>query len=122
MNEVFDQSLSDSYAKLSKKQDELERLQSAGKKLLEIYDDFKSNDKLCKKPDLNSKTWFGNTADDFEQKRETEIQNTYNELKDQQLGQRIDTIAICIENTKNEIASLQTQITALKTVQQSKNA
>jgi hypothetical protein len=118
---VFGQSLLGLYEKIHRKEQELSDLQTAGAKLLSLYEDFSSNESLCMEPPLSVDTFQGMNANGFERHREYEVLQAYKELKDEQLVQGISMVEYYINKIKDEIEELKSQIAALEAEERAKN-
>ncbi|MGC4379393.1 DUF5082 family protein [Fictibacillus sp. Mic-4] len=114
-------SIQAAHSHVNKLQEELERLNTCKKELIECKNAFEQNDSLCRKPELGSKTWHGNLADGFNAIRKKKVQSNYRELLNHQLHHaleqvknRIQTVQMDIDLTLYSISSQQLQLSELK--------
>lgn len=93
-----------------------ERLNQALSELSDCQNDFHEKKPFCLKPELTATTWFGEWADDFDSVRESELQESYVEISDEQLDDAISKLEAKIQEIKLEIQSLEASIAAQRTI------
>ncbi|KZZ84137.1 YwqH-like family protein [Bacillus sp. SJS] len=110
---MFGESMSELRQQLAKKEQELTELENAATQLEEIYQDFLDNEKLISEPILGAKTWSGKAANKFNAARGRELTEAYREVY-LQLVQAYRVVIYCINETKEDIASLKSKIVQLE--------
>ncbi|WP_409295966.1 DUF5082 family protein [Peribacillus sp. SCS-26] len=110
------------YALLSKKQNDIIRLQSLNSSLQNNLHEFQSNEPKSMKPELSPRTWFGKHGDEFDVIRSTKIRDPYLDIIGTQFPRIFSAIAAKIAELEAEIASIRSTIAALEAAEAAERA
>lgn len=109
------------YALLSKKQNELKRLEACNSSLQSKQGEFAENQNLMTKPPLTVMTWNGNWAQSFDQIREKGILSSYKDIETTQFNSTFKVLAGKIIEIRLEIERIQQIIAQLLAEQRARS-
>ncbi|WP_370873537.1 YwqH-like family protein [Peribacillus cavernae] len=111
---MFESSLASLNRSLYEMQEELRRLLEIKPGVEKIYQEFIMNYPYCMEPSLSSNTWNGKVASIFNEFRESEMKDNYNNILNEQfpmilfmLQNKIKELSVDIENLYSSIAVTQ---------------
>ncbi|MBP3039680.1 DUF5082 family protein [Bacillaceae bacterium Marseille-Q3522] len=102
------------YEQVRKKQDDISRLQDCQAILQDRQQEFMDGQYRCLEPKLHVHNWHGKHASDFQDIRESGIQEPYREIAANQLNKVFSRISNKITSLNMEIASLERRIDRLE--------
>ena len=97
-------------SQLGRNEEAFERLKQAHSQLVAYREEFITHKARCLKPELSTRTWFGQKADDFDTFRTHDLQESYASIIDRQLDDAIERLERHMNTMRQSIDQLRTEI------------